>query len=191
MGRNYLEKELHFHGLRILLLHTINYILISQSPTKFCFKRVLFQSLHLGHRQTKEQLFIVVMSLFNLKTICVVLFSCIMNQCFERNVLNNPMIIFVAKYTISTAVMIENPVRSPIVPPISPIMLTKVAALSLVTIKKTGVLNCILMNLKSCLISYSKMYSLNLNCVKHYTSTSFMMEVCNDKLSASICFSHT
>ena len=70
--------------------------------------------------------------------------------------MKNPIINFAIKYTISTAVMIENPVRSPIVPPISPSILTNVAVLSLMTVVKTGVSKFILMNLKSCLCSYSK-----------------------------------
>ena len=43
------------------------------------------------------------------------------------------------KYKISTALMIEKPVRSPIVPPIAESMSTNFAALSLVTLSNTGV----------------------------------------------------
>ena len=43
------------------------------------------------------------------------------------------------KYKISTALMIEKPVRSPIVPPIAESMSTNFAALSLVTLSNVGV----------------------------------------------------
>ena len=46
---------------------------------------------------------------------------------------------FAAKYTISTALMMENPVRSPMVPPIADNMSTNFAALSLVTLSNVGV----------------------------------------------------
>ena len=39
-------------------------------------------------------------------------------------------VIFIPKYTISTALIIENPVRSPMVPPIADSMSTNFAALS-------------------------------------------------------------
>ena len=42
-------------------------------------------------------------------------------------------IIFIPKNTISTALIIENPVKSPIVPPIAEISSTNLTALSLVT----------------------------------------------------------
>ena len=68
----------------------------------------------------------------------------------------NPIIIFVVKYTISTAVMMENPVRSPIVPPISESILTNLTALSFVISLKRLAENRILMNLKFFnLLSYS------------------------------------
>ena len=47
--------------------------------------------------------------------------------------LKNPIIIFVVKYTISTAVIMENPVRSPIVPPISESILMKNGVLMIQT----------------------------------------------------------
>ena len=47
--------------------------------------------------------------------------------------------IFITKYTISTALMMENPVRSPIVPPIADNMSTGFAALSLVILSNVGV----------------------------------------------------
>ena len=68
----------------------------------------------------------------------------------------NPIMIFAEKYTISTAVIIVNPVKSPNVPPIAESILTNVAAFSLVTRSNVGVTNCILINLKSCLFSYSR-----------------------------------
>ena len=49
-----------------------------------------------------------------------------------------PVIIFKVKYKISTGVIIENPVRSPIVPPIAESISTDLAAASLVTLSKTG-----------------------------------------------------
>ena len=67
-----------------------------------------------------------------------------------------PVRIFKVKYKISTAVIIENPVRSPIVPPIAESISTNLAARSLVMIEKTGEPNLILMNIKSCLLSSSK-----------------------------------
>ena len=42
--------------------------------------------------------------------------------------------ILTPKYKISTALMMENPVRSPMVPPIADNMSTNLAALSLVTL---------------------------------------------------------
>ena len=67
-----------------------------------------------------------------------------------------PIIIFVAKNTISTAVIIVNPVKSPNVPPIAESILTNVAAFSLVTRSNVEATNFNLINLKSCLFSYSK-----------------------------------
>ena len=55
--------------------------------------------------------------------------------------------ILVIKYRISTALIIENPVRSPIVPPIADIMSTNFAALSLVILSSVGVSKKILTNL--------------------------------------------
>ena len=86
----------------------------------------------------------------------VVLFSCILNQCFDRNVLNNPMRIFVAKYTISTPLIIENPVRSPMVPPMADNMSTALAALSLVIRSNDGVSKLMLTNLRLSFHSYSR-----------------------------------
>ena len=48
-------------------------------------------------------------------------------------------IIFVAKYKISTPLMMENPVRSPMVPPMADNMSTNFAALSLVILSNVGV----------------------------------------------------
>ena len=48
-------------------------------------------------------------------------------------------IILAAKYRISTPLMIENPVRSPMVPPIADNMSTNFAALSLVILSNVGV----------------------------------------------------
>ena len=76
---------------------------------------------------------------------------------FVRKTLKNPTAIFTAKYRISTAVMIVNPVRSPIVPPIAEIILTNVVALSLVTLVKTGTFsNVKLTNLSPSLLLSSK-----------------------------------
>ena len=47
--------------------------------------------------------------------------------------------IFAAKYKISTALMMENPVRRPMVPPIADIMSTNFAALSFVILSNVGV----------------------------------------------------
>ena len=47
--------------------------------------------------------------------------------------------IFKAKYMISTPLMIENPVRSPIVPPIAESLSTNLAALSFVIFSNFGV----------------------------------------------------
>ena len=52
-----------------------------------------------------------------------------------------------AKYKISTPLMIENPVRSPMVPPIADNMSTNFADLSLVMISNVGVSKYILTNL--------------------------------------------
>ena len=51
--------------------------------------------------------------------------------------------------------MIENPVKSPIVPPIADNISTNLAALSLVILPKVGVLNLILIYLKLGLYSNS------------------------------------
>ena len=56
--------------------------------------------------------------------------------------------IFTMKYIISTALMIENPVRSPIVPPMAESMSTGLADLSIVTLSNTGVSNFIWINLR-------------------------------------------
>ena len=53
--------------------------------------------------------------------------------------LMQPNIIFVAKYIISTPLMMENPVRSPMVPPIAESMSTNLADLSLMMRSKVGV----------------------------------------------------
>ena len=57
------------------------------------------------------------------------------------------MIIFEAKQIISTALMIENPVRRPMVPPIADSISTNFAALSLVILSNVGVSKQILTNL--------------------------------------------
>ena len=51
------------------------------------------------------------------------------------------------KYRISTPLIIENPVRSPMVPPIADNMSTNFAALSLVILSNVGVSKYILTNL--------------------------------------------
>ena len=54
----------------------------------------------------------------------------------------------IAKYKISTPLIIENPVRSPIVPPIADSLSTNFAALSLVILSNVGVSKCILTDLR-------------------------------------------
>ena len=68
-----------------------------------------------------------------------------------------PIRIFTAKYIISTPLIIENPVKSPIVPPIAESWSTNVAPLSLVTLSNVGVSKLILINFRLDLsFSYSK-----------------------------------
>ena len=62
------------------------------------------------------------------------------------------------------ALMIENPVRNPIVPPIADSMSTNVSALSLVTLSNVGVSNEISTNLRLGLRSYS---ALNRFCTQY------------------------
>ena len=57
----------------------------------------------------------------------------------NHSVFNIFSIILAAKYIISTALMIENPVSNPMVPPIADNMSTNFAALSLVILSKVGV----------------------------------------------------
>ena len=57
-------------------------------------------------------------------------------------------IIFAAKYKISTPLIMENPVRSPMVPPIADNMSTNFAALSFVILSNVGVSKLIRTNLK-------------------------------------------
>ena len=57
------------------------------------------------------------------------------------------MHILTAKYAISTPLMIENPVKSPIVPPIAESLSCHLAAWSLVTLSKVDVSNLIFTNL--------------------------------------------
>ena len=64
--------------------------------------------------------------------------------------------IFITKYTISTVLMMENPVKSPIVPPIADNMSTGFAALSFVILSNVGVSKNILTNLSVLGISASK-----------------------------------
>ena len=63
------------------------------------------------------------------------------------------------KYKISTALIIENPVRSPIVPPIADKISVNFAALSFVTLSKVGVSKYNLTILKVFLHSYSKQFT--------------------------------
>ena len=60
------------------------------------------------------------------------------------------------KYNISTALIKENPVRSPIVPPIADNLSTNFAALSFVTLSKVGVSKYILTNFRSFLNGLTK-----------------------------------
>ena len=64
--------------------------------------------------------------------------------------------ILIAKYPISTALMTENPVRSPMVPPIADNMSTNFAALSFVTLVNVGVSKKILTYFKLFFHSKSK-----------------------------------
>ena len=83
---------------------------------------------------------------------CIVFFFNI----FFLKLLKYPSAILAAKYTISTPLMIENPVRSPIVPPIADNWSTNLAALSLVILSKVGVLNLILIYLRFGLYSKAR-----------------------------------
>ena len=65
-------------------------------------------------------------------------------------------IIFEAKYKISTPLMMENPVSSPMVPPIADNMSTNLAALSLVILSNVGVANKIFTNLRLFFHPYSE-----------------------------------
>ena len=71
------------------------------------------------------------------------------------------------KYIISMALMIENPVSNPIVPPIADSICTGLAASSLVILSKVGVSNEISTNLRLGLRSYSALNRIDL---VHYTS---------------------
>ena len=66
------------------------------------------------------------------------------------------MIILNVKYIISIALINENPVRRPIVPPMADSLSTNFAALSLVTLSKVGVSKYILTNLRSFLNGFTK-----------------------------------
>ena len=60
------------------------------------------------------------------------------------------------KYITSTPLMMEKPVRSPIVPPKADNMSTNLADLSWVTLSKVGVSNLILTYLRFCLYKKSE-----------------------------------
>ena len=60
----------------------------------------------------------------------------------------NPQIILTIKYPISTPLMMENPVKSPMVPPIADSFSCHFAALSLVMMSNVGVSNSTLIYLK-------------------------------------------
>ena len=90
-------------------------------------------SVHLSSKPPST--FIFHQSTFILHSATFKLFSLLVF--FVRKTLKNPTAIFTAKYGISTAVMIVNPVRSPKVPPIAESILTKVVALSFVILVKT------------------------------------------------------
>ena len=66
------------------------------------------------------------------------------------------VIILNMKYIISTALINENPVRRPIVPPMADNLSTNFAALSFVTLSKVGVSKYILTNLRSFLNGFTK-----------------------------------
>ena len=72
--------------------------------------------------------------------------------------------IFKAKYPISTPLLIENPVSSPIVPPIAERISTNLADLSLIILSKTGESKFILIYLKGALRSYSTKLYFCLHC---------------------------
>ena len=65
-------------------------------------------------------------------------------------------IIFPAKYRISTALIMENPVRSPMVPPMADNMSTNFAALSFLILSNVGVAKWILTYLRFASIGGSK-----------------------------------
>ena len=66
--------------------------------------------------------------------------------------------IFPAKYMISTALIIENPVRRPMVPPIADSISTNFADLSFVILSNVGVSKNILTYFKLISISGSEKY---------------------------------
>ena len=72
-----------------------------------------------------------------------------------------------AKYIISTPLIIENPVKSPMNPPIADIMSSGFAALSFVILSNVGVSKCILMNCSSFLFnSYSEFRAFNFSMIQ-------------------------
>ena len=71
------------------------------------------------------------------------------------------MIIFVAKYIISTALMREKPVSNPMVPPMADRISTGFAALSFVILSNVGVSKNILTNLSLFFHSKSKLFYFN------------------------------
>ena len=79
---------------------------------------------------------------------------------------------FTAKYKISTPPMMENPVRSPMVPPIADNMSTNFAALSLVILSKDGVSKKILTYFKFTSILGAKAYKM-LKTVLNCTNTQY------------------
>ena len=73
------------------------------------------------------------------------------------------------KYNISTALTIENPVKSPMNPPIAERISSGFAALSFVILSNVGVSKCMLMNCSLLLSnSYSRIDASNLN-IHQYT----------------------
>ena len=72
----------------------------------------------------------------------------IVPQCYYFLVLTKERTSLNAKYIISTPLIIEKPVRRPIVPPIADSLSTNFAALSLVILSNVGVSKCILTYLR-------------------------------------------
>ena len=80
-----------------------------------------------------------------------------------------PPPILMIKYTISTPLIIENPVRRPMVPPIADNISTGLAALSLVTLSNVGVSKKILTYLNFDFVGGSEIFNINVVINPHDT----------------------